>query len=603
MSITIQWLLLDLITGLWITGFTLLLLIGLPHKILFQGESLNWADRAIECLAKSALLLITGGLLLAKFSLLNWLTIVLWYVAGLFGFRLLHDRQKALEQAHLLYCYSLCFIFDVLDQQISGRSVYKALRSRLLLWQQHFWQQRVSGKGVRSEFFSVLVGLSIIFSFTLLLRYEYPLTQLRFGNPDSYSVLLTTRQILAGDGLKTQPPVFAALAAVLTLLSAVEPMQVVRFLPPLLGVVLVAIVGYSLYALMRNGAAAMVAMFSLGAYWFTYAGTIPDQWPDGILQYLGTLTAQLNGSLMRQWAGSEFELGALFLLLALIQMDRRLHQKRRSAWIGVGCCSAIVGLTAPQLLVLALIGSLGLVISRSWALGLVALAWLSLGLLAPLFSQSQLQPFLITLPVALGLLCGCIFALLSYLPQLFLGRPIPAIGLILVFAVSVNFLLPLSPDITSLEYEIAARETLALNARFPAKQWMLVAPIEQLSESYGDAWYGDLAEFVDQYGDRVQQADFQFPFSVPDLFVFVEKRPFQTFKTEPVAVSGESAFDPVFRNYRTLAGRSSLQFNAMQLCEIYRQNHPDSSIEYEDQVLKVYHFHLPEQLSADRFKA
>jgi len=150
-----------------------------------------------------------------------------------------------------------------------------------------------------------------------------------------------------------------------------------------------------------------------------------------------------------------------------------------------------------------------------------------------------------------------------------------------------------------LEYDIAARETLALNARFPAKQWMLIAPTEQFSETYGEAWYGDLAEFVETYADQAQQPDFRFPFSIPDLFVFVEKHPFKTFSVEPLTISPDAAFDSVYRNYRTLAGRSSLQFDAMKLCEAYRKTHPDSSIEYEDKVLKVYHFHLPEAAPVD----
>jgi len=68
---------------------------------------------------------------------------------------------------------------------------------------------------------------------------------------------------------------------------------------------------------------------------------------------------------------------------------------------------------------------------------------------------------------------------------------------------------------------------------------------------------------------------------------------------EPSVISANTAFDPVYVNYRTLAGRSSLQFEAMELCETYRRNHPNTSIEYEDDTLKVYHFRLPEQSLAE----
>jgi hypothetical protein len=601
MEITIQSLLLDSITALWITGLSVLLLIGVPDKMLFQPKSLTFSDRIIESLAKSVLLLVTGVLVLSKLSLFNWFTLVFWYISGLFVFQLIQDRQKTLEQMQLLWHSSLYILFDILDQQISWLSVQKEVRSHLISWQKRVFQPGYQNQRVRSEFLPTLVALTIILSFTLILRYEHPLLEARFSHPDSYQTLLTTRQILAGGAFTgNTPPVFASVAAVLALLGAVDPMQVVRFLSPLLGVALVVTIGYGMYALMRNGVAALVSMLSLGTYWFTCTWGIPDHLPFWLQQYLGILITQLNADLIRQWTGTDPELGALFLILAIIQLNRGLYQRYRSAWIGAGCCSAIVALAAPQLLLLAVIGNLGLVISQRWTLGMIALGWLSLGLLAPLLNPSQLlQPFLITLPIALSLLCGYVFALLSRPFQLIWGDLTSSIGLILIFAIVVNFLLPFSPNITYLEYDIVARETLALNSRFSAKQWMLIAPTEQLSETYGEAWYGDLAEFVDTYADQAQQPDFRFPFSIPDLFVFVEKHPFKTFQIEPSNISGESAFDPVYRNYRTLAGRSSLQFDAMELCEAYRQTHLDSSIEYEDNVLKVYHFHLHKEARAD----
>ncbi|HEY9643779.1 MAG TPA: hypothetical protein V6C57_25035 [Coleofasciculaceae cyanobacterium] len=600
MTITIQSLLLDLITAFWITGLSIFLLVGLPNKILFQARQLTWHDRIIESLSKSTLLLVTGVLVLATLSLFNWLTLVFWYVAGLLLFQLIYDRQKTLSQMQILWYQSLYLLFDILDQQISWLSFQTAVRSHLISWQKRILDHEHQRQWRQPKFLPTLITLTVILSFTLLLRYEHPLLEARFNHPDAYQTLLTARQILAGDTFSSHPPpVFAALAAVLALVGAVDPMQVIRFLSPLLGVALVATVGYGMYVLMRNGPAALVSMLSLGTYWFTYSGGIPKSLSPWIQSYLETLTTQLNAALIRQWTGTELELGAMFLILALTQLNRGLYQQR-SAWIATGCCSAIVALTAPSLLILAAFGSLGLVVSQRWTLGMVALGWLSLGLLAPLLNHSHfLQPFLITLPVALSLLCGCIFALLSRLCRWSCGALTPSVGLILVFAISVNCVLPLSPNITYLEYNITARETLALNARFPAKRWMLIAPTEQFSETYGGAWYGDLANFVDTYGDRVQQRDFRFPFTVPDLFVFVEKRPFKTFKIEPLAISGESAFDPTYRNYRSLAGRSSLQFDAMKLCEAYRQTHANSSIEYEDTVLKVYHFHLAEQAPVD----
>ena len=601
MEITIQSLLLDSITALWITGLSILLLIGVPGKMLLHPKSFTCSDRIIESFAKSVLLLVTGVLLLSALSLFNWFTLVFWYILGLFIVQLSYEHQKTLQQIRSLWHGSLYVLFDILDQQISWLSVQKEIRSHLISWQKRVFQPEYYNQRVRSEFLPALVALTIILSFTVFLRYEYPLLGTRFSHSDAYQTLLTTRQILAGEAFPTHtPPVFVSIAAVLALLGAVDPMQAVRFLSPLIGVALVVSVGYGAYALVRSGVAALVSMLSLGTYWFTCTWSIPEYLPAWLQQYLGVLIAQLNADLIRQWTGTDPEIGAMFLILAITQIDRGLHQRQRSAWISAGCCSAIVALTSPYLLVLAVLSLLGLIISQRWALGLVAIGWLSLGLLAPLLNPSQLlQPFLITLPVALSLLCGCSLALLTRSFQSILGKLTPAIGLIIIFAISVNFLLPPSPNITYLEYDIAARETLALNARFPAKQWMLIAPTEQFSETYGEAWYGDLAEFVDTYADQAQQPNFRFPFSIPDLFIFVEKHPFKTFSVEPLTISTDAAFDSVYRNYRTLAGRSSLQFDAIELCETYRKTHPDSSIEYEDEVLKVYHFHLPEAALAE----
>jgi hypothetical protein len=99
--------------------------------------------------------------------------------------------------------------------------------------------------------------------------------------------------------------------------------------------------------------------------------------------------------------------------------------------------------------------------------------------------------------------------------------------------------------------------------------------------------YEDLDEFVRQYQDRAGDASFQFPDKT--LFIFVEKRPFEYFATEPTAVSFSILTDPTYRNYRSPAGRSSLELSARKLCEAYRETHA-SRVFYEDENLTVYDF-------------
>ena len=606
----LKFLFLDLATALWMTTIALLLvigvpnLIGLPSKNGLDDGTFFKCDRMVEACAKSVLLIGTGVLLLSALSLFNWATFVLWYVAGLLSFRFIDDRQQVLKQFQVLHQQAMYLLFDLLDQQLSWAVVQKrwqfAQFTRSAQLQEQTPQPRQPQLGQ-----AAILAIAIAVCFALLLRYEFPLLELRLNTPDAYAVLLKTRQILAGGAKVAAPAVYAGLAAVISLMSSVDPMQVIRFLGALLGMGLVLSVGYSAQVLL-GGRAGLVALFSLSAYLFTCSWMIPESLPADLQQFLGTVTEQLNTSLIRQWAGAEPELGAMFALLALTQLDRVLNRRQRTAWITVGCCSAIVALTAPEFL-LVVVAGLGVAMSRKGTIALIAIGWISLGLAAALpDSPAFLQNFLVTLPVGLSLFCGAVFALfwglVDRLLRFGLGKrtasgerasiSTASIGLVLILAFSVNFLLPPPASPLYLEPEISAREALALNARFPAKQWVLVAPVEQLAETYGSAWYVDLAEFVAKYGDRVQQPQFQFPFEVADLLVFVEKRPFQTFKTEPAVITSSAALDPVYVNYRLHAGRSSLQFQALKLCETYRQTHPETSIDYEDETLRVYHFHL-----------
>jgi hypothetical protein len=160
---------------------------------------------------------------------------------------------------------------------------------------------------------------------------------------------------------------------------------------------------------------------------------------------------------------------------------------------------------------------------------------------------------------------------------------------VLLVALSLNFALPSLPKLQYVEYEISAQKALELNERLPAKYWMLVAPPEQLPQTLGRAWFEDLAGFVEKYEGKVSQANFRFPVTVPDLFIFVEKRPFITFETEPAVVPDALVLDDLYRNYRSTAGRASLQYRALKLCEDYRSSHSDLSIEFEDSTLRIYH--------------
>jgi hypothetical protein len=142
-----------------------------------------------------------------------------------------------------------------------------------------------------------------------------------------------------------------------------------------------------------------------------------------------------------------------------------------------------------------------------------------------------------------------------------------------------------------LEYEAAVRQTEEIKYRFPRQRWAVVAPVEQLPETLGFGVYEDLAEFVEKYRNQVSSPEFRFQGTPEDLFIYVEKRPFQMFSREPQAVSFPVLADATYRNYRSPAGRASLESAALKLCESYRQHNSHADVFFEDEDLRVYHIH------------
>lgn len=584
-----QKLIFDLLTALWISILFVILFLWLPTRILLQPFNCT-IEGLFSCFVRTVLATVTGVLALSTLGLFNWFTLVLLYIGYLLSGQLQQHNWNLNKQITLVGQNILLFASDLLEPELAQRQIQK-LVSRMRL----ACKPRSSDCADINNLSGMLavVGLTAVFCFATFGRYQYPLLQLRLGHPDNYHTLLVARQILAGDWSHHNLPVLPSLVATLSLLGAVDPMYVVRFLAPLLGLLLVFSVGYCVRQLSGNGAAAIVAMFSLGGYLFTWSGNITFPLPDWWQQLLSTVADNLNNSLVRQWAGGDLEIGAIFLVCALARFPATIRGKQGTAWIDIICCLVIVGMTAPILLVLAVFSRIGLIVGNRVALAIASIGWLILALAAAMpQSQFEGQSFLLTLGVGLSLLIGLFFALIATAVRPFLGELTEAVCCFLAFSIAINCLVPPSPQILYLEYEIAARKTLELAAIFPTKKWMIVAPVEQFAESYGEAWYEDLALFVNKYSKQVNQPNFKFPFAIPDLFIFVEKIPFATFPTEAAEVTEPLISDSVYRYYRSSAGRASIQFNILKLCESYRIHHADTSIYYENEQLRIYHFRL-----------
>lgn len=597
--IFLQTVIFDLLTTIWVVSLFFIVFFWLPSKFFILPNKIPLANQIVGNWARMMLVTLIGVWLLSNLHLFSWFTLILLYAGCLLIRWLHHHNWRVKKQVYLITQRVGCVVLDALDQGfvLKIRQVVKRIFS--VGKPQLAMMEKLIAIALSQNILELLL-LTVILTFAVLLRFEHPLRELRFGNPDSYGVLLATRQIIAGDwpGQIHSFPMLSTVASVLSLLGAVDAMQVIRFLNPLLGCLSVVSVGYSLGVISQNRTAGFGAMYSLGAYLFTSHLQLSQVAPLWLQQWLTTVTESLNSSLIRQWAGGNLEIGAIFLVLGLArgwEVSRSEH--RRDALIDTVCCLMIVAIAKPTLLVLALIGAMSFFFGGRLALTVITISWILLALVSalpenPLGWESS---FLVTLPIGLSWLWGLMLIPISWLLSLLLGLWSEIICLILVFAIAVNFLLPNPPKISYLEYEMAARKTLELRTRFPIKRWLIVAPVEQLAESYGAGWYEDLGLFVEKYAAKVSRPNFHFRYSVANMFILVEKRPLATGISENQTLPYSVLSDPTYRNYRSSAGRASLEFTALQLCETYRHLHEkDVAIYYEDQDLRIYQIQVPE---------
>ena len=555
-------------------------------NLLEEGDRSNFsASFTVGYYLRFTAIIIVGVLGLNYLHLLNWLTLILLYGICLVV-NYLESSKWQWQSSQKLLQTKLFNLVDTLDsglylKQLAKTSIYKL---------QNFNRQFINhlNNFIQRQGIAFTVLFAVILSLAFLLRWEYPLMELRYSHPDSYSNLLIAQQIITGNYPGNALPVLPALTAALSILGSIEPMQTLRFLSPILGIVTVLSVGYCVGVLNKNAGSALVAMFALGIYLFTSSTVVDPQLPS----WIANIIDSLNYSLVRQWTGSELEIGTIALLLGLGYFFDCPNQRNLTYKINLACSLILLAIAAPPLLILAAIAPIGILGGKKLALFAVATAWVILAIFAAMTAGEPvwLQSFLTTLPIPLSLLAGFLFNAIAEAGQVISAKWSETFFLALVLALSCNFLLPSVPKLTYVEYDIAARKTLEIKNLMPRNTWTIAAPTEQLAEIYGSGWYEDLATFVEKYQDRVKDPQFSFPLGNTDLFVFVEKVPFVTFANEPDVLPNSILSDRTFRHYRSTAGRSSLEFEALQLCEAYRQNHADSKIYYENEQLRIYQF-------------
>jgi hypothetical protein len=583
-------LLIDAATALWIVGLVSLIFMVIPSWLLGEHQHSGSIDRLVHGFIRMSAITLLGTLLWARMGLLTWFTAVITLGAGWLIIWMVSRRQQPRQRINSIGQKILAGFIDMLDRGVGIGKLWRSI-TRWIAGLPAAWQVKDAPTAIG------LVAMLMVLVLASWLRFYHPLAELRFTSTNAYGQLLTTQQMLARDTAMFdaaigQVPVLAALTSLVSLVGSVDAMHAQHFTMAIVGCWLVLALGYFLWKLTASLPTGIVGMLGLGVYLFTWSGTLGNERSERTQIWLGNIINSLNQGWVHQWNPGETELGIVFLLLGLataLQISQRTQ--RFNGCLSSGCCLLLIVISAPPLVLLFLIGGLGIILGRQVALFLVAVAWFWLAILSAIPDRHFfIDPlFLRTFSIDLSLLLAIGFLLLAAAFRSMLGVWTEAIGLILVLGIALNFFWPSNAAIEHVEYEASARKTLEISRLFPYKDWTLVAPNEQLSQSFRHGWYEDLAKFVEKYQGQVASPSFRWPIETTNLFVMVEKKPFQPAK-EYDNIPFSTLNDPVYINYRSSAGRAKLQAAAEQLCADYARNHSSSKIYYEDEVIKIYQF-------------
>jgi hypothetical protein len=486
-------------------------------------------------------------------------------------------------------------LIDLFDRGISWREIQRSMGKKVSNWREKIDKSMERSRLTMPQLTLGIISLLMVLSLGLILRLEEPIAQLRYSSPETYQQLLIVQQIIARNLPNNQPvSLWEAIAAFGSIMSGVDPQQVVRFFGAFISFILISILGYTIYKLTKNFTISLLSIYSLAIYIFTWKIQIPEPIFQSLGEtsqtWLGAIIYSLNQGYLRQWNNNSVEVGVIFTLLAIIALaNARYRHKRRESIINICCCVLVLGIVNPYCIPLVIFAGFSIILGREVALFTLSISWLFLSLFAALPNSSIPLFFLQTISIALALNLAVFLIILIRFLHLMLSQWSEIICGILVIALTLNFFLANPPEMSYLEYEIAARKTLEIKNIFPRKSWTIIAPTEQLAQSYGTGWYEDLAQFVYKYGDKVREPDFILPYTTPHTFVFIEKRPFQSQNNNSV-VPYSTLNDPTYQNYRSLPGRTKLVKAGKKLCDEYLQKNPKGDIYYEDQDLMIYYF-------------
>jgi hypothetical protein len=565
----------DAVRAFWILVVFLLTFFWLPNFLFSRRQNSSTTLRLAGNFVRTVLIVTFASLLLASLRIMNITTVSLLFLSGILVGWVRKRAGRSRNWFAGLQETTIGFVRD-----FEGQAIFYGNNSPANLLNRRQWLKALQGREMLvAAFAAVLIVI-------LGLHFEHAVRELRLDQPDQYVVLLRGRELALNIQAFSRPLIFPSVIATTALLSSTDPMQVTRFLCPILGLFIIFAAGLVIRVCARGGLACVAVIYLLGTGAFESVGNDTTV-PISTMEKLESVF-RISPTLTR--ASPEFEVGVLCLLLALAFLaDWYKNSRGWDSLFDVACCLVLAGLVSQFLLIVSVIVAGAVLL---WpVIGLVAVVLIPFGLAAcsTLFTDFVVPnevPLLLPLAAALGL--GCFLALAESRLTALMGEAAQSVLLIVSLIIAIFWFRPHPLATQYLEYEEAARETQEIAYRFPLQSWVIAAPTEQLAETLGLGWHEDLAEFVEKYQSQASSPRFRFPDT--DLFVYVEKRPFQIFATEPASVPMQVLADTTYRNYRSPAGRASLESAALQLCESYRQSHSDADVFFEDEDLRIYHF-------------
>lgn len=513
----------------------------------------------LDHFAGTALFVILAVSVLSPLRLLNPFTLALGLACWPASFWVLSQRAALTEQAVVVLRRAVVRGAVWWESRHRGDAIVSLIRTAA---QEFVLGMRACGVASTTARF-VVIAAAVMVAPQLI----DALLNTRLAGPHAYAELVTTQQLLASELGWAVPRPFAASVAALSLASSIAPVHVVRVLLPIVGFATVVTLIITVHRLTRALGAALIAAVVL------------------------SVMSAMSGGYSRS-PGNEY--ADVFLLLSLLFWQETVSGERKYAWAATAC-TVVVGLAAPAVLLVVSVAVGGMLLFPRLMLVGTGAAWLGLARFASqdMSDAPRMMDMsaLANAPLAASLLFAGAFHLGTAAFRCERGARRAAIAATAAVVVALA-VMPRTSAAHYVEYDAAARQSLEIAGALPKYRFLIVGPVEQWALTYGRGWHMNLFEFVDAVAANAGEPGYRLPFQVDDVFVFVETRPFAMFEREPQQVSFSVLTDPVFRHYRSLAGRSSLQFAALDICERLRETDASARIYYEDDGLRIYRFTL-----------